>query len=313
MNTVSPLVSVCVPVCDNADTIGKTLDALLGQTYPRLEIIISDNGSFDDGRRIARTFARDNFAAGQERARHLWYCRLEHTVSQNESWRYALRFAKGEFVILHAADDFTLEPDFIEKMAAPLTADPSVMFSVCPTRIVPAEGFDPKMAELMVLVHKTIERNCKDVLACDDPRTKAGKILFNSMENRVGTPYNALVRREALPWSHWKKTRNYWPESYADWDFMLRLFLNHKGAWVPDTHLDYHLDESGGFYKICKKDARLTLVDKMYRFMMPVTVLCDPLLKELRDAAGPDTIERLKGLAMGRLGEAVDAAKEVTA
>ncbi len=292
---MTPLVSVVVPVLNAADTIERTIDALLAQTYRPIEIVVSDNGSTDDG--IARIGV---ISHTRLRIHH-----LEATVSQNESWRYAFRLARGDLVNLHAADDFTLPPDFIEKMAAPLIADPSLGFSVCAMQVVCAAGFDKDAAELMCLTHKMIEDHCRDLCATEDKRTRAGKIVFHCMENRVGSPYSALVRRECLPWEHWKKTRCYWPESYPDWDFMVRLFLNHRGVWVSDTKTDYHVNEEGGFWKVrVGSDLRTTLFDRMTRFMMPVTILCDPELKELRDVAGETMLNQFRAEAGRRAGEA---------
>ncbi len=299
---MTPLVSVVVPVLNGATTIERTLEALLRQTYPNLEIVVSDNGSTDELKEIG-----SRIDAGYYDYR-LRYHRLEHTVSQNESWRYAYRLARGDLVILHAADDFTLAPDFVEKMAAPLIADQSLGFSVCGTNVVASEGFDGRAADQMHKVHEKIDAHCRDLLAMDDAKTRAGKIVFDSMENRVGTPYNALVRRGCLPWEHWKKTSHYWPESYADWDFMVRLYLNHKGAWVADTRLDYHLTEGGGYWKIVvARDKRITLFDRMYRLMMPVTLLCDPELSELRKAAGREALDHIYVLVKHRLQEAEQA------
>ncbi len=294
---MTPLVSVVVPMLNAADTIERTLHALMMQTYANLQVIVSDNGSTDGSGDLAEAYS--NKIGSPVR-----YHRLECTVSQNESWRYAYRLAHGDLVILHAADDFTLAPDFIEKMAAPLIADPSLGFSVCAMQVVCAPGFDEKAAGEMCRCHDAIEKHCRDLIATEDRRTRAGKIVFACMENWVGSPYSALVRRECLPWEHWKKTRCYWPESYPDWDFMIRLFLNHRGAWVADTKTDYHVNESGGFWKVRSGDLRTTLFDKMTRFMMPVTILCDPELKELRDAAGPDLLNRFRAEAGRRAGEA---------
>ncbi len=294
---MNQLVSVVVPMLNAADTIERTLRALLAQTYPNLEVVVSDNGSTDgSGERIA--------LLGQH-GLPIRYHRLEATVSQNESWRYAFRLARGDLVILHAADDFTLPPDFVEKMAAPLIDDLSLGFSACAMRVVCAPGFDENAAGELCRCHERIEDHCRDLIATEDRRTRAGKIVFACMENWVGSPYSALVRRECLPWEHWKKTRCYWPESYPDWDFMIRLFLNHRGAWVPGTHTDYHLNESGGFWKIrAGTDLRIALFDRMTRFMMPVTILCDPELKELRDAAGENLLNEFRAEAGRRAGEA---------
>ena len=44
----SPLVSVCIPAYNNADTILETIQSVLTQTYQNLELIVVDDRSTDD-------------------------------------------------------------------------------------------------------------------------------------------------------------------------------------------------------------------------------------------------------------------------
>jgi glycosyltransferase involved in cell wall biosynthesis len=53
-----PLVTVGVPVYNGAEHLRHTLDSLLEQDYPRMEILISDNASTDDTAEIAREYVR---------------------------------------------------------------------------------------------------------------------------------------------------------------------------------------------------------------------------------------------------------------
>jgi glycosyltransferase involved in cell wall biosynthesis len=53
-----PLVSIGVPVYNGGQHLRSTLNCLLEQDYPRLEVLIADNGSTDDTAEIATEFAR---------------------------------------------------------------------------------------------------------------------------------------------------------------------------------------------------------------------------------------------------------------
>lgn len=51
------LISIIVPVFNAADSIGKTLDSLLAQTYRHIEVICVDDGSSDDSRDILNSYS----------------------------------------------------------------------------------------------------------------------------------------------------------------------------------------------------------------------------------------------------------------
>ena len=54
----APLVSIVVPSLNQGAFLGETLQSLVDQRYPRLEVIIQDGGSTDASVAIARDFAR---------------------------------------------------------------------------------------------------------------------------------------------------------------------------------------------------------------------------------------------------------------
>src|SRR4051812_7301335 len=53
----APLVSFCIPTRNRERTIAACLQSIRAQDYPRLEIIVIDNGSTDRTAEIARRYA----------------------------------------------------------------------------------------------------------------------------------------------------------------------------------------------------------------------------------------------------------------
>ena len=53
-----PRVSIGLPVYNGENYLAESLDALLSQTYPDFELIISDNASTDPTEEICRKYAR---------------------------------------------------------------------------------------------------------------------------------------------------------------------------------------------------------------------------------------------------------------
>ena len=56
MKSNLPLVSVIIPTYNRVDKIRYAIDSVLGQDYPRLEIIVVDDGSVDNTREVLRDF-----------------------------------------------------------------------------------------------------------------------------------------------------------------------------------------------------------------------------------------------------------------
>lgn len=56
-STLLPLVTVGIPIYNEARFLAATLESLLAQDYPHLEFVIADNGSTDDSAAIVHSFA----------------------------------------------------------------------------------------------------------------------------------------------------------------------------------------------------------------------------------------------------------------
>lgn len=98
-----PLVTIAIPTYNRANSfLPIALTSALAQTYPRLEVLVSDNASSDD----TASFMREH--AGEPRLRYL---RHEVNVGAHENYNYCLSQARGDyFLLLH--DDDAIDADF---------------------------------------------------------------------------------------------------------------------------------------------------------------------------------------------------------
>ncbi len=98
-----PLVSVVVPAYNSCDTLGGTLTSVLTQTYPRVELIVVDDGSTDETPALLAAYG----------------ARLRHTRQENaglSATRNAgARLATGDLVAFVDADDMLL-PQYLERL-----------------------------------------------------------------------------------------------------------------------------------------------------------------------------------------------------
>jgi len=326
-----PLASVCVPLFNKKDHLAKTLEAILAQTYARLEVVVSDNGSTDGSSAIAQEFARRD-----ERVR---YYRLENNLNINESWRYCWRLGSGEFLKIHSADDSTLPADFLERMIEPMLARPDLEFTVCAVEPVleytplqtlgftqtplPRAGGEgmlasaaaPPESDFHGSYFRAVAELQRQLTAMPNRDARARKLLERStFGNMVGTPYSIVCRRSCLPESSWMKTAepNNWPESYPDWDFNFRLFLNHRGFFVDHVSAYLRLDAHHGFARAVV-DSRYELFDTVDLWLFPVTVLIDPDLAAVRNQARPDELASMIQQLNGRIEGLMQLSDEIFA
>jgi glycosyltransferase involved in cell wall biosynthesis len=302
-----PLCSICVPLYNKKDYLTQTLETVLGQTYSNIEVVVSDNGSTDGSSDIAREFAN--------RDSRVRYFRLENTVDVNESFRYCFQLAQGEFIKQHSGDDTTLPANFLERMIAPMLHQPELQFAVCAVRPVVEFTATGYSAEGQANYFNRVTQVTRAVLALPSRANRARMLLETvSMANFIGTTYSIVFRRLCLPRSHWRNclTVYAWPESYPDWDFNLRLFLNHRGVFVDDVTADMYYDAHSVNVRAIL-DNKLDLLDMINHTLQPLTILIDPELAIMRQQARPDELAALIQSVQSRIPALMDLSDEVVA
>jgi glycosyltransferase involved in cell wall biosynthesis len=91
-----PLVSVVVPTYNRAGIVGQAIDSVLAQTYPRLELIVVDDGSRDDTPRLLATYG--------QRIRQLRQENRGVSAARN----LGIQASAGELIALLDSDDYWL-------------------------------------------------------------------------------------------------------------------------------------------------------------------------------------------------------------
>lgn len=99
-----PLISVIVPVFNCINTLQKSVDSLLCQTYDNFEILLIDDGSIDGSSNLC-----DDIASADDRA--IVFHKENGGVS--EARNLGLTKAKGDYIFFCDADDW-IEPNTIE-------------------------------------------------------------------------------------------------------------------------------------------------------------------------------------------------------
>lgn len=109
------LISVIIPVYNVEQYLNQCVDSVLAQTYPKLQIILVDDGSIDNSGKIC-----DEYANKDNRISVIHQKNAGLSEARNAGYNYA----KGEFVSFIDSDDW-IEKDFYHKMIGLIVRDNS--------------------------------------------------------------------------------------------------------------------------------------------------------------------------------------------
>jgi glycosyltransferase involved in cell wall biosynthesis len=108
-----PLVSIGIPTYNGAKRIVSTIASILNQGYPNLEVIISDNCSWDNTEEVCGHLSKKN--------QSLHYFRQKENIGIIGNYKFVLSKASGE-LYMWVADDDSLEPGILQKYVNFLTS-----------------------------------------------------------------------------------------------------------------------------------------------------------------------------------------------
>ncbi|MCP5131833.1 MAG: glycosyltransferase family 2 protein [Pseudomonadales bacterium] len=162
----APLISVIIPTYNCAHYLGDAIESAFSQDYPRLEIIVVDDGSTDDTATLLATFGE----------------RLRKTHQSNggigSARNTGLTLASGEFIAYLDADDLYVPGKLTRQMAC-FDADPEL---------------ECVQGQLIQFVSPELDADFAATLAVDTSRPLAAPMASTT-----------LIKRQALervgPWS----------------------------------------------------------------------------------------------------------------
>jgi glycogen synthase len=126
-----PLVTGIVPYYRAHEYVREAVDSLLAQTYPEVEVLVVNDGSFAPDDAVLAGFEDDPRVT------------VVTKVNGGEGTARTLgaRIARGDYVTMLDSDNL-LEPRFVERALAILMADPGLGYVTCWLRMVGADNED---------------------------------------------------------------------------------------------------------------------------------------------------------------------------
>jgi len=194
----NPLVSVCIPTYNSASFIRDTLACVLNQTYPNIEINISDDASDDNTIAIVESISDARIVLKKNTSR----------LGLEGNWNSALSMAKGTYIKMLCADDI-LDRTCIEKQVSVFENDgssQSLALVVCNSNIISPSG------------KQVMKRPVRLKAGVNNPKTALKKCLLWGT-NVIGEPNVGLFRASITLDLHYDCSNPYMLDS----DFWFKL------------------------------------------------------------------------------------------
>ena len=121
-----PLVSICIPAYNAEATIAETLDAVLSQDYPLLDVVVSDNQSTDNTKAIVQEYANRGVRyVYPSEGRPDWAAGMPSYIGAYINSNFVLTQGHGDYLCLFHADDL-YEPSIVRKQVLVMLENPQV-------------------------------------------------------------------------------------------------------------------------------------------------------------------------------------------
>ncbi|TAF53248.1 MAG: glycosyltransferase, partial [Oscillatoriales cyanobacterium] len=180
-----PLVSICIPTYNGEAFIEETIKSAIAQTYPNIELIVSDDGSTDRTIAIAQSFQSQTSAD--------FRIILHRNYGLSQNWNFCISQAKGEYIKFLFQDDL-LAPECIAKMVALAQQNPDIGMVFSPRGITIAEDESHpilrKASQSIKDLHKSWS-NLKSIQPGKELLADAN--CLNNPINKIGEPSTVLI------------------------------------------------------------------------------------------------------------------------
>jgi len=192
----NPEVSIVVPMYNAQQFVAQTLNSLVNQSFRNLEIIIVDDGSTDDSKKIVDHFSFDR--------------RIRYYHKENGGTGSALNFghklARGKYITWCSADNLYY-PMFAEVLRAALTM---------------AEKQDSG-TELIYSDFQFIQPDSKPIRPVIHTKPQRGVDLIEGYDVGMSFMYTKAL---------WEKTGEYWDKICEDFNWTVRAAQHTKFGLV---------------------------------------------------------------------------------
>ncbi|MCX6795128.1 MAG: glycosyltransferase family A protein [Candidatus Falkowbacteria bacterium] len=216
------MISIIIPVYNQADKLGALLKSIALQSDQNFEVIIVDDGSKDNPEKVFGDFILSLRASGGLKGEGDYKFFKQENKGAPAARNHGFRESRGEYLFFCDAD-LTMDKTLLEKLRLTLEAHPEVSY------VYSSFYFGRKLF-------------------------KVGPFDANKMRKMPYINPMALLRREHFPVGGWDEGI----KKFQDWDLWLTILeAGHQGIFVPEVL--YHVQTGGTMsvwlpaiaYKLC--------------------------------------------------------------
>lgn len=206
------LVSIIIPMYNSEKYISKCINAILNQSFNNFEVIIIDDGSNDNSKKIVEFTIKDD-----NRFKMIY----QKNLGVSEARNVGIHNAKGKYIIFIDSDDW-IEKNYIEKLV----------------NNIEEKNADFAWCDWMVHEHKKKYRNC--ISSNLNKESKVNDLIIHFINSRSGgAPWGKIYLKEIINNKNIKFKSNI---PYAE-DYLFNLeFLAHaqKVVYINEALINYN-------------------------------------------------------------------------
>jgi len=230
MQTHHPLVSIIIPVYNQAQYLPQSINSALSQTYTHCEIIVVDDGSTDETAAIASCY--------RDKIRYIYQENHGLAGARNTG----IRAADGQLIGLLDSDD-SLQPDYLETMVSLAHKYPEATVFYCSAQCMDASGY---------LLPQIVGLNT----------TKHDNLYISLLQSNFLIPSTIIMRRSTVI------EANYFDQelrSCEDWDLWLRILPDTKFIGTEELLVHYRVHEQSLSANVSgMQTAKQAVIEKLF-------------------------------------------------
>ncbi|PSF38934.1 hypothetical protein C7H19_02445 [Aphanothece hegewaldii CCALA 016] len=222
---ILPLISLLIPTFQGEEFLEETLKSAISQTYPNLEIIVSDDHSTDATLKIAQSY--------QKKSPHKFEIIVNPQPGMVQNWNYCLKNARGKYIKFLFQDDL-LTPNCVEELVKLAEQEESIGLVFAPRNVLMSA--ENKLEEQTEKIYE----NAKDIhrfWSVLKP-IQSGQDLLNDPNfleepiNKIGEPSTVLIKKDVF------NKVGYFDlelQQLVDLEMWIRIMVHYKIGFVDET------------------------------------------------------------------------------